>query len=739
MSSPTANQKMLANVRALREQGAPKERIDAELQRWRPAIDAENAADRKLSGVEKVGAVGAAMGQGATFGFLDDVADASLVAGKTGEEQRILVRQLREENPMLAMGAEIVGGMALPGGFLKAAPKAAGFARKAATVLGEGAIQGGLNAAGANEGSMLDRARAAIHGAGAGAAVGGAIAGVGRGLRGMVRTASRAAGNPVDDVIARLTPEDVQEMGSRLDDFRKAGVVDEAILADLSPDLASKLRAAATASKAVKDDLRTFTGGRAARLATKADDAFSEATGVPREGPHTAVDRMEREVSEAAAPWREAATEQAQSFDDALARADEMAATAGTGPKALPAPGQSVSARRDMPDYKEDIAWPGVPSRRPHETTSQEMAREALQAHRGDDPAASIVMQRGGTGVNVRSGSPTGEPLTIPPTQGPSLPDNPRLFAERLQSAGQNPDVAGALAEVGVSDVSKATHAQLTMAHSLLSEMQGSLMKAQGGPDKVLGLRRLARAKEALQAAIETRAPAFEGYRGVFHEGMNVKEAFELGHKMSRGESSLSAQELESLPESLRESFKAGVASGLRARDLPNVDIGPEARLQNLWEPVATADRAAAFRSMWGQENYARYIDRLRKMVSLQREQFGRGESTTIDKLLEQAKVNPTALAEVGSLLAGGRFTGAALYGAREGGRLLKAADAMRLTGKAKENAGKLMVRGDDAITAELKRMARDLMERQLPGPRGGSLSRGTKTAARFSGSLAGR
>lgn len=160
-----------------------------------PAMDlASIPAQNKLS----LSDIGAMVGQGATFGFGDEILGA-LKAGKEiatsdkelsdftdlyreyQKQEEAKYAALKEENPYLSMGAELAGGFLIPGGLLaKGGAKAlegASFGKKLLEAAKMGAKVGGLAGAGTSESTLED-----VEGLGKdilGGAAGGAIFGTG--------------------------------------------------------------------------------------------------------------------------------------------------------------------------------------------------------------------------------------------------------------------------------------------------------------------------------------------------------------------------------------------------------------------------------------------------------------------------------------------------------------------------------------------------------------------------------
>lgn len=307
----TANQKLLENVRALRAQNAPKERIQDEIDYWKPKVAAESADERKLSGLETVAALGSKAAGGATFETFDE--GASLLGSDT-DTQRFLQRQVEQEHPVLSAGANILGAVANPVRFLKAAPAAASFVAKAARVLGEGAAQGAASGFGAGEGNPAERAISTLKGATAGAATAGAIGGAAKTLGASTRKLGQSLGltaPKIEEFASRIPDDDIAAAQQKLAQIKSRRLGDEAMVADLLPQGEGALRQAATSNRTVRKTVDTELRGRSNRLANTADDRFSEYTGTQPSSARKSIEELDAEAAQRAGPHYKAAADEA--------------------------------------------------------------------------------------------------------------------------------------------------------------------------------------------------------------------------------------------------------------------------------------------------------------------------------------------------------------------------------------------------------------------------------------------
>lgn len=196
--------------------------------------------DGVLSPGEKLAGLMNAAGEGMTFGLVGDEADAAMRAtiGRDGsyDEALATVRrneaQLREENPYLATTAEVLGGMALPGGAMAMGKGLLGR-------VGMGILSGGAGAGtyGFMEGEGDDRLENAIDTGILGGVLGGAIPVVGAGLS---RAVGRFRNNRAIRAAAEAAPsrEELATTASNLfDGLKDARIPSQGILA-MSDDVA---------------------------------------------------------------------------------------------------------------------------------------------------------------------------------------------------------------------------------------------------------------------------------------------------------------------------------------------------------------------------------------------------------------------------------------------------------------------------------------------------------------------
>lgn len=344
----TPTQKMMVNLRWLRDRGASSEEQQAEIARWQPKIEAYNRAERSQAASPANLAV-----RGFTAGFSDEIAGAADAAGamlpggqSPGEAYRTTrdaIRSTNEayaaENPGKALTAELggalAGGIGVGAGAGRAVPGALRLAGKgvglvpATTRLGRlgqavgaGAASGALAGAGGAEGDVQDRLRGAGIGAAGGAAAGGALAGVsalggavarrvGLGPRApqsaMGRVQAALGGTTADDAAAQRVLDAVEVGGRRVDDVLAptARLDPTAVLADVDVGGERAARLAGSASRlgneAAERGQQTL-GVRASQRGVKMSGDVERITGVGRFNELDEADRLVEEARTAARP-----------------------------------------------------------------------------------------------------------------------------------------------------------------------------------------------------------------------------------------------------------------------------------------------------------------------------------------------------------------------------------------------------------------------------------------------------
>lgn len=621
----SATQKLIENVRALRSQKAPRERIQEEIDYWSAKIDAETEAERKLSPLETVAALGSKAAGGATFETFDE---GAALLGSDTETQRILQRQVEKDHPVLSAAVSITGAVANPIRFVRAAPKVAGlnaFGRAAPVVL-EGAAQGAAAGLGAGEGDLVDRLESAAAGGTAGAVVTGALGGAGKVLGGAGRKLGERLGlraPSLNELAERTTDSDLTAARLKLDRLKERRLADEALTADLLPQGEGALRQAATTNRTVRSEVDETLRSRANRLANRADDRFSEYTATQPSSARKSIQELDEEASARARPLYKAAEEEA----------------ASAAPKA------------------------------------ERLTRE--------NRAELAAM-----GVTPPAGDAIDEALSLPYVQT-RIAELKRAPRSRFANASDD------------------DHALLDQVYKDIGRQIRSLDRKDWSLKEDLISQRA-----ILADAITGRAPSYRKALDEFADPMGRKDAFQLGN--TREPADVIPGSMAGLDKAEAASFREGKAALLR-QDVPNLDIGELARFQDVLAPIASREKAQVFRATFGEQAYKEYVADLLEMAGLQRMKGGAGESTTVDKFMEQIQAEPEAIVGVVRSLLAGNPIGAITQSVP-----LKALERLRSSKQGAKNAEFLLRRGDDAGRAieelqTLRRAARQPSTRTRP------------------------
>ena len=221
----------VGRVLAPRPQPSPEdlERLMVAYERYRMAREAqlEEAKPGLLAGIGR-GAL-----QGLTFGFGDEIVARLRSLGpatysEAVQGERDALTMFRSDHPYLSFGAELAGGLVMPGGILgKGAKAVVGGTRAAARAtlavrMGraamQGAVYGGLYGAGSGEGGVTDRLQAGLETLPTGAAIGAAFPAAGAILRktGVAQLAGRTSNQAKNYVLrvmqeSRVTPQQLKD------------------------------------------------------------------------------------------------------------------------------------------------------------------------------------------------------------------------------------------------------------------------------------------------------------------------------------------------------------------------------------------------------------------------------------------------------------------------------------------------------------------------------------------------
>lgn len=766
----SATQKLIENVRALRSQKAPRERIQEEIDYWSAKIDAETEAERKLSPLETVAALGSKAAGGATFETFDE---GAALLGSDTETQRILQRQVEKDHPVLSAAVSITGAVANPIRFVRAAPKVAGlnaFGRAAPVVL-EGAAQGAAAGLGAGEGDLVDRLESAAAGGTAGAVVTGALGGAGKVLGGAGRKLGERLGlraPTLDELAERTTDSDLTAARLKLDRLKERRLADEALTADLLPQGEGALRQAATTNRTVRSEVDETLRSRANRLANRADDRFSEYTETQPSSARKSIQELDEEASVRARPFYKAAEEEAALADAASPRVRASAIRDmpirdkfGRLQRNL----ESVSDDELQREYArlaelnsaeeglhagvEDAAYRGDYYELPRTERLGKKGQEDLPDADGmvdaevlaadnkivSDFRRSQIVRQARTAAMERidrelARRPGATDFDFGANAAPrGAPKAERLTRENraeLAAMGVKPPAGDAIDEAlslpyvqtRITELKRAPRSRFANAseddHALLDQVYKDIGRQIRSLDrKDWSLKEDLISQRAILAdAITGRAPSYRKALDEFADPMGRKDAFQLGN--TREPADVIPGSMAGLDKAEAASFREGKAALLR-QDVPNLDIGELARFQDVLAPIASREKAQVFRATFGEQAYKEYVADLLEMAGLQRMKGGAGESTTVDKFMEQIQAEPEAIVGVVRSLLAGNPIGAITQSVP-----LKALERLRSSKQGAKNAEFLLRRGDDAGRAieelqTLRRAARQPSTRTRP------------------------
>lgn len=708
-------------------------------------------AARALTGLES-------LTEGATLGASGLVGDA-LAAGFDPDRGFADVRRDRtqrrgayaEERPKTDLALSVAGGILTPGigagRLAQTGAKALGTGRAAkvvgslGTLAAEGAAQAGVEGTLRGvEGTDMDALKKAFTSGARGALIGGIAAPVlspvaglaARGGEGLARLASRGQTSAGAKTIAnRLGVEALDPLAG---DAAALARRPDAMAADVLPGGGRNLRAAMNVSPQGETVARTRLLERGAQVGPRAERAMAEAAGVAPGDVALTKDAMLRAQRERADELFTQARTEGREFDaipgrvrDRFAEMERMAEQ-----KALPGPGQSVSAKRDLPrpqDVDGDIAWPGVPARRRRETVAQESAREALETRRpsrmtpeGERP----VELRAANDVNVRR--PFAEPEAVTST----TPDRFAMARGTVDRALENERVQSEIASVvdesaDLAAMDPGSFDMMSTVYQRLNKEFGVLKK--NGQNAGPYFQALQSARRAVRKALDSRSETFPVANREFAESARQQQAYALGEQLfskrkSAGELRLAMEQM--TPEQQR-MFRRGALDAMAGKlgnVSPNRDLGVSARQSKRAGQVAVDTDAARgrVREVFGDAGYMRLLREARDEGTFSQTMEEATRNSTTAKQLRDMAEDPDAgrFFSRGSTLFGtvGNFAADALAGAARRGQRLVAEGGNR------EAADLLTRQGPASIQDVMAQVERELMRRQAARETGNQVGR---------------
>lgn len=238
-----------------------------------------------------------------------------------------------------------------------------------------------------------------------------------------------------------------------------------------------------------------------------------------------------------------------------------------------------------------------------------------------------------------------------------------------------------------------------------------------------------------LADAITSRAPSYRTALSEFADPMARKDAFTAGATPTPAD--MVPSEMKGMDAAETASYKEGIASRLR-RDVPTLELGEYARFADVLAPVANREKAETFKAAFGEPAFKEYVTDLVEMAGLQRMKAGAGESTTVDKILEQLQTEPEAIVSTfAQMLRGNPMAAVAQFAPTNAvGRTL---DRLRNSKSAQQRSDFLLQQGDDKVSAALDLLERLRREGKLPRRTDWRDIDVSRAGARQAGAVAGR
>ncbi len=321
-----------------------------------------------------------------------------------------------------------------------------------------------------------------------------------------------------------------------------------------------------------------------------------------------------------------------------------------------------------------------------------------------------------------------------------------KAWSQKVTTAYNDPVVERTLGVVkGMED--PATRRRLQHTYPVLAAIRqeisadiGAEMQAAPSAARRSTLRGLRLAREKVDNVLSEMAPSHAKAVEIFSDESELLDAFNTGKMAGKQDPSLIAADVaERAGTPSADALRKGHSAAFRDLTVPNVDLKEFARMHDLTSPIKTKDAANRFKSAFGDEAYNQYKDQLLGMAEMAKLRAGKGESSTIDKLIEQADTDPFALAQLVGMLSTGNIAGAAKSGALSGitnsiGNLTKRSAI------AVKNAGELRAQpGAQGLRKLLDDLQQGQIQAQIPTAQRGVLNRSLATGSRLAGSAVGR
>lgn len=666
----TAIQAMRENLQWLRANGASVDEQKAEMERWKPKIQAANAADARPRGfLENAGGVAEEFASGATLGLsglVDDAASTALNPNQSFAARRAARRTnteaFREENPGTALAAGFAGGIATPslgiGKAIGTAGKGIGAAlRRGAGMAAEGALGAGIEGTvrGTDDftGDAMKRAlstgvRDAFVGAVAAPIVGGTL---GAGARGAQRLLDRGKASAGVRAVARGVDGLQQGPAGLYSD--KAGELmgsPDVMAADVLPGGARKLRAAMNVSPAGEELAATRLRERGANVGPRLERSLADASGLaPSDIATSARENIERRSRAASplydkalgvgdvAPERTAARAARKAMPEgALARMDdaELQDEYMRLVEAQSMDEGEISGLRDTPEFAEYSEMPGKEMREDRRGVLTGSGKQVGDMNR------DLAMNAG----RVKQRQPRIDALKAEMDRraGEGMPDfmgGDDAGAMGLDDLLASPIVKSAIAQAkALPQFAKLADTDMRVLDKVYKNLGGKLREAQRA-----GNGALAHDFGVMQSALRTELadlnPAYGEAVRTFKGDSELNDAYTAGVDLFNRPPGEVKEALRGMEASEREMFKKGVVDAMRQQigtTSPNPDLGTAARQTKSAGQVGVDkyNARARLREVFGDKGYLDLVKAARQEGAFSETAAGALQNSTTAKQL---------------------------------------------------------------------------------------------------------
>lgn len=665
----TAIQAMRENLQWLRANGASVDEQKAEMERWKPKIQAASAADARPRGVmENLGGVAEEFASGATLGLsglVDDAASAALNPNQSFAARRAARRTnseaFRDANPGTALAAGFTGALATPGlGVGKAigtAGKGVGaMLRRGAGMAAEGALGAGIEGTvrGTDDftGDAMKRAlstgvRDAFVGAVAAPIVGGTL---GAGARGLARLRQPAATAGVKTLARGVDGLQQGPAGLYSEQAGELMGSPDVMAADVLTGGARKLRAAMNVSPAGEEVAATRLRERGANVGVRAEQSLANASGLaPSDIATSARENIERRARAASplykkalgvgdvAPERTAARAAQKAMPEgALARMDdaELQDEYMRLVEAQSMDEGEIAGLRDTPEFAEYSEMAGKELREDRRGVLTGSGKQVGDMNR------DLAMNAG----RVKQRQPRIDALKAEMDRraGEGMPD---FMADGdtevigLDDLLASPIVKSAIAQAkSMPQYAKLADTDMRVLDKVYKNIGGKLTAARNAGDGTLA-HDYKVIQNALRAELSDLNPAYGDAVRSFKGESELNDAYTAGTDLFNRPPGEVKEALRGMEATEREMFKKGVVDAMRqqiGRTAPNPDLGTAARQTKAAGQVGVdkLDARARLREVFGDKGYLDLVKAARQEGKFAETAAGALQNSTTAKQL---------------------------------------------------------------------------------------------------------